>query len=155
MHSGAPSFSGLKPASATTSRTKKKNRREGTLHEVILRRALWRMGLRFRKNVRSLPGKPDIVFTRARLAVFCDGDFWHGRNWQSLKYKLHRGWNSPYWVAKIEGNRMRDRRNTALLMKSGWRVIRLWESTIRKDPLAAALRVRNAVESRRNGTASR
>src|SRR6266542_981458 len=92
----APSYSGLIPASESSSRVKKRNRRQDTKHELRLRRELWRMGLRFRKNVSSLPGKPDIVFANCRVVVFCDGDFWHGRNWRVLKRNLRTGTNSGY-----------------------------------------------------------
>jgi DNA mismatch endonuclease (patch repair protein) len=106
----------------------------------MLRRALWRLGLRYRKNVKSLPGKPDIVFFRNKVAIFCDGDFWHGREWPKLRAKLKRGSNSNYWLQKIRSNIERDRRNQALLEKSGWLVIRLWESDIKRSPeITAAL----------------
>ena len=146
-----PSFRGLNPASETASRVKRSNRRSNTLHELTLRRALWHSGLRYRINVSHLPGKPDIVFPRQRVAVFCDGDFWHGRNWSSLKSKLERGTNSSYWPAKIARNIERDERNTALLREAGWEVIRLWETDIRRDPVQAADVVRSAVQFR--GTA--
>src|SRR5690348_4254231 len=111
----APSFTGLKPASAAASRAKRSNTRVDTKHELLLRRELWRLGLRFRKNVKTLLGKPDIVFSRARVVVFCDGDFWHGRKWRELKPKLDQGTNAAYWSAKIATNIDRDNRNTALL----------------------------------------
>src|SRR5437879_6384164 len=74
----SPSFKGLKPASEASSRAKRGNRRRDTLQEMLLRRELWKMGLRYRKNVETMPGKPDLVFPGARVVVFCDGDFWHG-----------------------------------------------------------------------------
>lgn len=107
------------------------------------------MGLRYRKNVKTLPGKPDIVFPPARIVVFCDGDFWHGRNWPGLRAKLKEGTNADYWQAKIKSNIKRDKRNTALLEKAGWQVIRLWETDIEKDPVAAANYVRKAVNARK------
>lgn len=144
----APSYKGLKPASEVASRVKSANRRQDTLHEILLRRHLWRLGLRFRKNVTTLPGKPDIVFSGTRVVIFCDGDFWHGRDWQSLQEKLSRGTNSSYWLAKIASNIERDARSTALLKKAGWRVIRLWETDVKRDPLAAAMRIKKVVEAR-------
>lgn len=107
------------------------------------------MGLRFRKNVSGLPGKPDIVFPRARVIVFCDGDFWHGRHWHRLSTKLEEGTNPSYWVAKIRTNMERDQRNTAILEEDGWHVIRLWETDIKKDLQAAAQLVADAVTQRR------
>src|SRR5439155_25146815 len=77
LSSRAPSFAGLRPASEAASRAKRANKNYGTRHEILLGRELWRMGLRYRKNMARLPGKPDIVFSRARVVVFCDGDFWH------------------------------------------------------------------------------
>ena len=142
-----PSFNGLSPASELASRTKRNNRRSDTLHEILLRRELWRSGLRFRKNVENMPGKPDIVLSKSRLIVFCDGDFWHGRDWSKLKKKLTAGTNAKYWRSKIESNIIRDRRNTALLQKQGWTVMRLWESEIKRDPFAAAARVRQKIHA--------
>lgn len=134
----APSYKGLAPASEAASRAKRSNTKTDTIPEVLLRKTLWRLGLRFRKNVRALPGIPDIVFPRARVAIFCDGDFWHGRDWDSLHPKLQHGTNSAYWTAKIRRNIERDKHNTELLESSGWRVIRLWETDIRSNPYKAA-----------------
>jgi len=91
------------------------------------------MGLRFRKNVRDLPGKPDIVFTKQRVAVFCDGDFWHGRDWPARKRKLHKGANALCWTKKIGANIQRDRLLDQDLKRLGWKVLRLWESDILED----------------------
>ncbi len=143
-----PSFTDLKPASEASSRAKRHNRRTDTRHEKMLRRELWRMGLRYRKNVETLPGNPDIVFVRAAVAVFCDGDFWHGRNWRGLKLRLRQGTNAEYWVSKIESNMERDRLNTTLLKADGWRVLRLWETDIKRDPQAAAESVKAALTER-------
>lgn len=107
------------------------------------------MGFRFRKNVRDLPGKPDIVFPKSRVVVFCDGDFWHGRNWRKDKRRLQVGPNAPYWVAKIQANINRDRRYNKELKQLGWHVLRLWESDIRSDVEKAALNIA-ATLSKRN-----
>ena len=106
------------------------------------------MGLRYRKNVGALRGKPDIVFVRARVVIFCDGDFWHGRNWEELNSKLCRGTNAEYWLSKIESNIERDMLNNALLKADGWSVLRLWETDIKRDPQAAARLVKEAVIGR-------
>lgn len=107
-----------------------------TRPEMALRHALWVRGLRYRVNVRSLIGKPDIVFTRAKIAVFCDGDFWHGHNWAirglaSLDDELKR--YSDFWRDKILGNIERDKKNTLNLELDGWVVMRFWESDIKSD----------------------
>ena len=97
--------------------------------EMIIRRLVHARGLRFRKNKNGLPGRPDLVFQSARVVVFVDGDFWHGWHFNKWRDKL-----SPYWRKKIEGNRKRDYKNFRLLRKDGWRVIRVWEHQVKKDP---------------------
>src|ERR1700685_617500 len=104
MSTKAPSFVGLKASSPAASFAKRMNRRVDTKHELVLRSALWRLGLRFRKNCGDLPGKPDIVFRSVRVAVFCDGDFWHGRNWRKLSFQLRKRANPDYWRRKIQAN---------------------------------------------------
>jgi len=98
------------------------------------------------KGTQVLPGKPDVVFPRARLAVFCDGDFWHGRDWESRLEKLQRGSNSTYWVAKIQANIERDLRHGQALRQLGWQVLRLWEKDILGDPEGTSARVIEALE---------
>lgn len=143
-----PSYRGLQPASAASSHAKRANRPSDTQHELLLRRELWRIGLRYRKNVQTLPGKPDIVFLGPRVVVFCDGDFWHGRDWPTLRAKLEQGTNPDYWVAKIKSNIERDQRNTSLLEEAGWHVIRVWESDIKKDLCVVACHIRDVVRAR-------
>jgi DNA mismatch endonuclease (patch repair protein) len=99
-----------------------------TTPEVAVRGALRQRGLRYRKNVMSMPGRPDIVFSTQKLVVFVDGDFWHGFRYPAWKARL-----SPYWKAKIERNRKRDRRNFSKLRRQGWRVLRLWEHHVKRD----------------------
>lgn len=140
-----PSFRGLRPSSAKASWTLSRSKAADTRCELLLRSELWRMGLRFRKNMKSLPGKPDIVFPRARVVVFCDGEFWHGRDWKARRKKLERGSNAPYWVAKIQANVDRDERIDEELRQLGWRVIRLWETEILTDPQETAVQVAEQV----------
>jgi DNA mismatch endonuclease, patch repair protein len=137
----SPTYAGCRPASALASRIKRGNRKTGSKAEVILRQALWRRGLRYRINRRELPGTPDIVFAGPRVAVFVDGDFWHGRHWSTRKERLEAGSNSGYWLAKIGYNRERDEQNNAHLAALGWRVLRLWETDVLREPDAAAARV--------------
>ena len=139
------SFSGLTAASPASSRAKKMNRAQDTAHERTLRKLLWQGGLRYRKNVKALPGKPDIVFTTGRVAIFCDGDFWHGRYWQQLSRKLSTGANPSYWLHKIESNRQRDRRTDESLRKAGWTVLRFWETDILGDPERVAVEIAKIV----------
>lgn len=86
-------------------------------------------------------GKPDMVFRRERVAVFCDGDFWHGRDWRHRSRKLGTGTNASYWLEKIRSNMRRDRRIDRALARAGWQVVRLWETDILKDPSTCAARV--------------
>ena len=142
----APRFDGLKAASQPASKTKSRNPRADTKCEVLLRSALWRMGLRFRKNVSNLPGKPDVVFPRQRVAVFCDGDFWHGRDWLRRERKLAQGNNPDYWIPKIRSNMVRDRAHDEELAGMGWIVVRIWESEIHSDVGSAADSVERAIQ---------
>ena len=105
------------------------NAKKDTSIEMLVRSALHRRGLRFRKHVKELPGKPDIVFTKARIAVFIDGDYWHGYGFHKWRGRL----SSEYWRTKIAKNRARDVRNHLALRSAGWRVIRVWEHSIRRD----------------------
>ncbi len=89
----------------------------------------------------QLPGRPDLAFFSVRLAVFCDGDFWHGRHWEQRKISLHRGHNASYWIAKIERNRARDGEVDAQLRAQGWRSVRVWEGDVRKNAPAIARKV--------------
>jgi DNA mismatch endonuclease (patch repair protein) len=145
------SYIGLSPSSEAASNAGRANRGTDTAHELLLRKELWRLGLRYRKHATHLPGKPDLAFASARVAVFCDGDFWHGRDWRRLRARLARRHNPEYWLAKIKRNRARDRENNALLARLGWAVLRLWESDIKRSPSSAAAVVRDAVLSRLPG----
>lgn len=131
--SRAPSYDGFAPASPESSRVKQRVRAKDTKAELILRRALWAAGLRYRLHASDLPGRPDIVFRKARVAVFCDGDFFHGRSWSELRVKLARRANPDYWIEKIGYNRERDRRVSADLTQAGWHVLRFWETDIQSD----------------------
>lgn len=111
-------------------------RGKDTSIELLLRSALYEGGLRFRKNVRGLPGTPDVVFRKAKLVVFVDGDFWHGYRFPQWKKKLPK-----FWREKICRNRARDRRCHARLRSAGWKVIRVWEHQIRQDLNAAVRKI--------------
>lgn len=100
--------------------------------EVILRKALWEKGYRYRKNYKKLPGSPDIVLTKYKIAIFCDGEFFHGKDWEVLKPKLERGNNSEFWISKISRNRERDDEINKRLLFEGWIVIRFWGDEIKR-----------------------
>ena len=98
--------------------------------ETALGKALWHRGIRYRYNYKKLPGSPDIAITKHKIAIFIDGEFWHGYDWERRKENLKR--NRDYWVEKIEENIARDKRNDVLLLKQGWRVIHFWEKDVKK-----------------------
>ena len=100
--------------------------------EIILRKALWKKGYRYRKNYNKLPGKPDIVFQKYKIAIFCDGEFFHGKDWNILKKKLQNSNNSEFWINKIDHNRKRDDEINKRLFFEGWTVIRFWGEEIKK-----------------------
>ncbi len=104
--------------------------------ETIVRTELFKRGLRFRKHVAELPGRPDIVFPVARLAVFLDGDFWHGYRFPIWRHTLTR-----FWRIKIENNRNRDRRNFAKLRRMGWNVLRIWQHEVERDLHSCAKKI--------------
>jgi DNA mismatch endonuclease (patch repair protein) len=103
-----------------------------TRPEVEFRKQFWKKGYRYRVNDSQLPGKPDIVFPRYKVAIFIDGEFWHGYKWNEKKERIKA--NRDYWIPKIESNIERDRRNTELLQQMGWTVFRFWEHEIKKNP---------------------
>src|SRR5687767_13897537 len=139
----SPSFRGLKPSSSRASAAKRAVRSKDTRSELALRSALHKSGLRFRIHVKSLPGRPDIVFRAARVAVFVDGDFWHGRRWRVQRTKLLAGANSNCWVSKVRSNMLRDRAHDRRLRQEGWDVLRFWETDVLRDPVGAAATVRS------------
>ena len=101
--------------------------------EIMLRKALWNKGIRYRKNDKRLPGAPDIVITKYKIAIFCDSEFFHGKDWEVLKPKLEKGTNGEYWVSKITRNIKRDRENDKKLLFMGWTVIHFWGKEITKN----------------------
>ena len=101
--------------------------------EIALRKALWKKGYRYRKNFKGLPGKPDIAITKYKIAIFCDGEFFHGKDWEVKKPKLMNSKNSDYWISKIERNMERDHENEQKLLFMGWTVIRFWGKEILKN----------------------
>lgn len=113
--------------------------------EMRVRSELHRRGFRFRKHVKELPGKPDVVFTKAKVAVFIDGDFWHGYRFPAWEHKV-----SDFWKQKINKNRERDRRNQRKLKEMGWTVIRLWQHDLERDFQECIERIIAAVNEARS-----
>lgn len=119
-----------------TSEQRKRNMQhihsKDTKAELLLRKALWHKGLRYRKNVKSLLGKPDIVFIKNKIAIFVDGDFWHAKGHLD-KPGEQIGTNKDFWRNKLSANVERDRFVNDALLEQGWIVLRFWESDVKKD----------------------
>lgn len=113
--------------------------------ELVLRKALWQKGIRYRKNFKGLPGKPDIVLTKYKIAIFCDGEFFHGKDWEELRERLKKGNNGEFWIEKIEKNRKRDWENDKRLLYLGYKVLRFWGKEILKDTDECVRAVEEAV----------
>ena len=113
--------------------------------ELLLRQELWSRGLRYRKNVNRIYGKPDIVFIGKKVAVFCDSEFWHGYDWEERKkdFKSHQ----EFWIPNIERNMERDAEVTAKLESEGWTVLRFWGNEIKKNTAQCADIIEKAVHS--------
>lgn len=102
-----------------------------TCPEVRLQKALREEGIRFKKNYSKISGAPDIVLTEKKIAIFVDGEFWHGYQWKKKKKKIKA--NRLYWIPKIEKNILRDRKNNQKLKKDGWKVVRFWQKQVEGD----------------------
>ena len=120
----------LTPAQRRKNMQHIKNR--DTKIEVLLRKALWDKGYRYRKNYNKLPGKPDIAMTKYKIAIFCDSEFFHGKDWEVLKPRLEKGNNSKFWIGKISRNREHDYEVNKQLLFEGWTLIRFWGTDIKK-----------------------
>ena len=108
-------------------------RSKATKPELLVRRWLWAHGYRYRLNVRSVPGKPDIVMRKYRTAIFVNGCFWHGHEGCAM-FVMPKS-NTDFWKNKIENNRKRDQRNYSILIENGWQVLVVWQCQLSKDSL--------------------
>ncbi len=109
----------------------KRVKNKGSEIEILLQKELWSRGLRYRKNVKGITGKPDIAFIGKKIAVFCDSEFWHGYDWENRKKDFKS--NTEFWIPKIERNIQRDIEVTRELETQGWIVIRFWGKEIKKN----------------------
>jgi len=123
-------------------------RGKDTTIEMMLRKKLWEKGYRYRKNYNKIVGKPDIVFPKYKIAIFCDSTFWHGYNWEEKKKRI--GTNREYWIRKIEGNIERDKRINQELIAGGWIVLRFWETDIKKNLDECVAKIEEAIQQRKS-----
>lgn len=114
--------------------------------ETALAKALWHEGYRYRRNFRKLPGSPDIALTKQKVAVFVDGEFWHGYDWDNKKLQLKS--NREYWIEKIEENMERDTRNDMLLREMGWTPLHFWEKEAKYDLNKCVCKILSTIESK-------
>ena len=114
--------------------------------ELLLRHELWSRNLRYRKNVISVFGKPDIAFIGKKIAVFVDSEFWHGYNWETKKHEIKS--NQDFWIRKIERNMERDKEVNSFLRAEGWTVLRFWGNEIKRDIAACADQVEAVYKER-------
>lgn len=117
---------------------------KGTKDEILLSKALWKNGLRYRKNDRTVFGKPDLTFKKYKIAIFLDSEFFHGKNWETEKYKIKS--NRDFWWPKIERNMQRDNTVNQVLKETGWKVIRFWNKEMRKNIPDCIKIIENAIQ---------
>jgi DNA mismatch endonuclease (patch repair protein) len=131
----------------TRSEIMSKIRSKDTSIEIILRKALWKKGLRYRKNCRDVFGKPDICFKSKKIAIFCDSAFWHGKKFlEGEKFKT----NSEFWEKKILRNIERDKEVNQKLKEEGWKVLRFWDNEIKKNLDECVSEILKAYEEKSN-----
>ncbi len=117
---------------------------KGSKIETLLGKSLWAAGLRYRKNDKSVFGKPDFAFKKYKVAVFCDSEFWHGKNWKKKKHE-HKT-NIEFWHKKISRNIQRDREVNRKLTREGWLVFRFWGNEIKENPLICTHNIEQAIQ---------
>lgn len=136
----------MKKSKEQISHNMKMIKNKDTQIEILLRKALWDRGLRYRKNVKGILGKPDIAFIGKKVAVFCDSEFWHGFDWENRKKDFKS--NQEFWIPKIERNIQRDIDVTTELENQGWVVIRLWGNEIKNHVDDCADRIEGILRNR-------
>lgn len=122
-------------------------RSKDTKEEIALAKSLWRLGYRYRKNNRKIFGCPDLTFTTLKIAIFVDGEFFHGKDW---KVKRKPQTNSEYWIKKIERNMQRDIEVNTYLESQNWKILRFWSNDIKKNLDTCILEIQNAINERQS-----
>jgi DNA mismatch endonuclease Vsr len=122
-------------------------RSSGSKIEIRLAKALWNLGYRYRKNDKSVFGKPDITLKKYKIAIFADSEFWHGKNWKKRKHE-HKS-NKKFWINKIEGNIKRDKIVNKTLKKEGWTVLRFWGKQIQKNLVTCIIKTEKFINEQK------
>jgi len=117
--------------------------------EELLAKALWAKGYRYRRNSKAVFGTPDFTFIKYKIAIFCDSEYFHGKDWESQKHRIKT--NTEFWQKKIESNIERDKKVNETLFKNNWKVIRFWGQQIRKNIDLCIDVVETAIEERKHG----
>jgi DNA mismatch endonuclease Vsr len=117
---------------------------KGSKIETLLGKALWKRGHRYRKNDKSVFGKPDFTFKKHKIAIFVDSEFWHGKNWKERKHD-HKS-NQEFWHNKIERNIQRDKEVNEYLLKNNWKVMRFWGKEVEKDLINCIHKIEEAID---------
>lgn len=117
---------------------------KGTKIENILSKALWQAGIRYRKNDKTIFGRPDLSNKSKKIAIFCDGEMWHGKDWEKQKNDFKS--NRDFWIPKIEKNIERDKQVNKILTEQGWTVLRFWETDIKKNLYECVAQVKAVYE---------
>lgn len=123
-------------------------RNKETKAEIKLAKALWTKGHRYRKNNNKVFGKPDLTFKKIKLAIFVDGEFFHGRDWETNKHRIQT--NQEFWWSKIEGNIKRDKTVLDKLNSNGWKVLRFWDTEVHKNLGYCIKKIERTIETRKN-----
>lgn len=121
---------------------------KNTKIEELLAKALWAKGYRYRRNNKTVFGKPDFTFKKLKIAIFCDSEFFHGKDWETQKLRIKS--NTDFWLSKIERNMERDKEVNETLLKDGWKVIRFWGEDIKKNLELCLQQVEKAIEERKH-----
>lgn len=116
--------------------------------EELLAKSLWKKGYRYRRNNKAVFGKPDFIFRKYKIAIFCDSEYFHGKDWETQKHRIKT--NTEFWHTKIENNIERDQNVNTTLLKSGWKVIRFWGQDIKKNTDLCIDEIETAIEERKH-----